>query len=85
MVEAQHRIEGRGDFGRSPMEPSPTRTIRSQLSDRITRMLAQEPLSMYELLQRLEGQDYRSVLQAWGDLRAQVALIPDDRGRYRLP
>jgi hypothetical protein len=48
-------------------------------------MLAQEPLSMYELLQRLEGQDYRSVLQAWGDLRAQVALIPDDRGRYRLP
>lgn len=48
-------------------------------------MLAGGPLSMYEVLQQLEGEDYRSVLQAWGDLRAQVALIPDDRGRYRLP
>ena len=48
-------------------------------------MLAEGPLSMYEVLQQLEGVDYRSVLQAWGDVRAQVTLIPDDLGRYRLP
>ena len=57
---------------------------RIELSKRIRGLLAEGPLSMYEVLQRLEGEDYRSVLQAWGDLRAQMALIPDERGRYRL-
>ena len=57
---------------------------RIELSERIRGMLAEGPLSMYEVLQHLEGEDYRSVLQAWGDLRAQTALIPDERGRYRL-
>ncbi len=57
---------------------------RIELSERIRGMLAEGPLSMYEVLQHLEGEDYRSVLQAWGDLRAQMALISDERGRYRL-
>jgi len=37
------------------------------------------------VLQRFENEDYRTVLQAWGDVRRDVALVVDAHGRYRLP
>lgn len=58
---------------------------RAELAERIRAALAEAPLSFYEVLQRFLGEDYRTVLQAWGDLRAAVALVPDARGRYHLP
>ena len=58
---------------------------RIELVERIRALLAERPRSFYEVLQRLEQDEYRVVLQAWGDLRAQVTLEPDNLGRYRLP
>lgn len=57
---------------------------RYQLAARIRSMLTEQPLSMYDVLVRLREQDYRTVLQAWGDLRTQATLKPDERGRYSL-
>jgi len=54
------------------------------LVTQIQKLLAQ-PHSFYEVLQRFETEDYRTVLQAWGDLRRDVALVVDAHGRYRLP
>jgi hypothetical protein len=39
---------------------------------------------MYEVLRQFDAVDYRSLLRAWGELRDEVKLIPDDRGRYRV-
>ena len=58
---------------------------RVLLAGRIREMLAEAPRSFYEVLQRLESENYRTVLQAWGDLRAEIPLMPDARGRYSLP
>ena len=55
------------------------------LVTQIQRLLAERPHSFYEVLQRFETEDYRTVLQAWGDLRRDVALVVDAHGRYRLP
>jgi hypothetical protein len=57
----------------------------ASLTSSIERMLAERPHSFYEVLQRLEHEDYRTVLQAWGDLRRDIALVVDTHGRYRLP
>lgn len=56
-----------------------------ELVERIRALLAERPRSFYEVLQLLEHEEYRDVLQAWGDLRARVTLEPDNLGRYRLP
>jgi len=55
------------------------------LVTQIQALLAERPHSFYEVLQRFETEDYRQVLQAWGDLRRDVALAVDAHGRYRLP
>jgi len=60
-------------------------TAASSVTTRIQQLLAERPHSFYEVLQRLETDDYRTVLQAWGDLRRDVALVVDAHGRYRLP
>ena len=57
----------------------------SSLITRIQRLLAERPHSFYEVLQRFETEDYRAVLQAWGDFRRDVAVVVDAHGRYRLP
>ena len=57
----------------------------SSLTTRIQRLLAERPHSFYEMLQRFETEDYRAVLQAWGDFRRDVAVVVDAHGRYRLP
>jgi hypothetical protein len=51
---------------------------------RMRAFLVEAPLTFYEVVQRLEDEDYRAVLQAWGDLRAAVTLVVDTHGRYRL-
>ena len=58
---------------------------RVELAERIRTLLGERPRSLYEVLQQLEHEDYRTVLQAWGDLRARVALVPDQSGHYSLP
>jgi hypothetical protein len=57
----------------------------TSLAQRIHAMLTERPHSFYEVLQRFENEDYRTVLQAWGDVRRDVALVVDAHGRYRLP
>ena len=57
----------------------------ASLTKSIERMLVERPHSFYEVRQRLEHEDYRTVLQAWGDLRRDAALVVDSHGRYRLP
>ena len=57
----------------------------ASLTKSIEQMLVERPHSFYEVLQRLEHEDYRTVLQAWGDLRRDVALVVDAHGRYRVP
>jgi hypothetical protein len=59
--------------------------MSASLVTRIQRLLAERPHSFYEVLQRFETEDYRTVLQAWGDVRRDVALVVDAHGRYRLP
>ena len=61
----------------SPATPS--------LTTRIQRLLTERPHSFYDMLQRFETEDYRAVLQAWGDFRRDVAVVVDAHGRYRLP
>ena len=58
---------------------------RPELAERIRGLLEERPRSFYEVLQLLEHEEYRAVLQAWGDLRAQVTLASDNLGRYHLP
>ncbi len=58
---------------------------RTQVGRRIRALLAERPLSVYEVLQRFPDEDYRTILQAWGDVRTQVALVQDAHGRYSLP
>jgi hypothetical protein len=60
-------------------------TRRAELARRIRVLLAERPHSVYEVLRALPDEDYRTVLQAWGDVRAEVTLVPDARGRYRPP
>jgi len=55
------------------------------LTRHIEQMLAERPRSFYEVLQHFESADYRTLLQAWGDLRRDVAVVVDAHGRYRLP
>ena len=57
----------------------------SSLTTRIQGLLTERPHSFYEVLQRFETEDYRAVLQAWGDFRRDVAVVVDAHGRYRLP
>ena len=57
----------------------------ASLTKSIEQMLTERPHSFYEVLQRLEHEDYRTVLQAWGDLRRDIHLVVDAHGRYRLP
>jgi L-alanine-DL-glutamate epimerase-like enolase superfamily enzyme len=37
------------------------------------------------VLQGFDDEDYRTVLQAWGDFRRDVAVVVDAHGRYQLP
>jgi hypothetical protein len=60
-------------------------TGRTQVARRILALLAERPVSVYEVLQQFPNEDYRTILQAWGDVRAQVALVPDAQGRYSAP
>ena len=48
-------------------------------------MLVEKPRSLYEIFLQLDQEEYRTMLQAWGDVRASTALVPDAAGRYRLP
>jgi hypothetical protein len=56
-----------------------------RLVEQIRTLLAGSPCSFYEVVRHLEGEEYRAVLAAWGDLRSAVALVVDAHGRYRLP
>jgi hypothetical protein len=67
------------------MEDETMPTRRTELAERIRALLAERPLSVYEVLQRFPDDDYRALLQAWGDVRAAVALVPDAHGRYSPP
>lgn len=58
---------------------------RAELGRRIRALLAERPLSVYEVLQRFPDEDYRTLLQAWGDVRATMTLVPDAHGRYGPP
>jgi hypothetical protein len=60
-------------------------TRRTELAERIRALLAERPMSVYEVLQRFPDEDYRTLLQAWGEVRAAVPLVPDAHGRYRSP
>jgi hypothetical protein len=60
-------------------------TRRTELAERIRALLAERPLSVYEVVQQFPDDDYRALLQAWGDVRAALALVPDAHGRYRPP
>lgn len=62
------------------MSPAP-----HPLVEQIRARLADGPCSFYEVVRHFEGEAYREVLAAWGDLRATVALLVDAHGRYRLP
>jgi hypothetical protein len=57
-------------------------TRRTELAERIRALLAERPLSVYEVVQRFPDDDYRTLLQAWGDVRAALPLVPDAHGRY---
>jgi hypothetical protein len=56
-----------------------------QLARRIQALLAERPVSVYDLLRALPDEDYRTILQAWGDVRTQVALVPDAHGHCSVP
>jgi hypothetical protein len=56
-----------------------------QLERRIRALLAERPVSVYDVLREFPDEDYRTILQAWGDVRAQVTLVPDAHGRYSVP
>jgi hypothetical protein len=58
---------------------------RTQVARRIRALLAERRLSVYEVLQEFPKEDYRTILQAWGDVRTETALIPDAHGRYGAP
>ncbi len=60
-------------------------TRRTELAARIRALLEQRPVSVYEVLREFPGEDYRTILQAWGDVRAAVRLVPDAHGRYSAP
>jgi hypothetical protein len=60
-------------------------TRRTELAERIRALLAERPLSVYEVVQQFPDDDYRTLLQAWGDVRAALPLVPDAHGRYRPP
>ena len=57
-------------------------TRRAQLARRIQALLAEGPASVYDVLRAFPDEDYRTILQAWGDVRAEVTLTPDAHGRY---
>jgi hypothetical protein len=58
---------------------------RTQVARRIRALLAERRLSVYEVLHEFPNDDYRAILQAWGDVRTEVALVPDAHGRYGPP
>ena len=58
---------------------------RTQVARRIRALLTERRLSVYEVLQEFPKEDYRTILQAWGDVRTEVALVPDAHGRYGAP
>ena len=62
------------------MSPAP-----HPLVEQIRARLAAGPCSFYEVVRHLEGEEYRDVLAAWGDLRETIDLRVDPHGRYRLP
>ena len=59
--------------------------VRAQVARRIRTLLTERRLSVYEVLQEFPKDDYRTILQAWGDVRTEVALVPDAHGRYGPP
>ncbi len=47
------------------------------LARRIQALLAERPVSVYDVLRALPDEDYRTILQAWGAACAPRALVPD--------
>ncbi len=41
-----------------------------------------EPIFFKDVLASFSASDYRSVLQAWSDIRSRIALSRDEAGRY---
>jgi DNA-binding transcriptional ArsR family regulator len=56
----------------------------SPLVARLEELLGGGPVFFHEVLEAMGDQSYRSVLNAWSDLREAQALDRDERGRYRL-
>jgi hypothetical protein len=57
---------------------------RAELARRIRALLAERAVSVYDVMRELPNEDYRTILQAWGDVRSESALVPDAHGRYRV-
>lgn len=54
------------------------------LADRMAALLRDRPRTFYELLRELDDAEYRTILQAWGTLRARGTLGRDAHGRYMI-
>lgn len=56
----------------------------SPLVARLEELLGGGALFFHEVLEAMDDQSYRAVLNAWSDLRETRALDRDERGRYLL-
>ena len=59
-------------------------THSSKVAERIVGLLKKEPLNFYAILRALDDVEYRTVLQAWGELREKDLLARDHAGNYLL-
>lgn len=55
---------------------------RAELVERVVARLRQGPAHFLDVLEALEGVEYREVLRAWGAVRETTALRRDEQGRY---
>jgi hypothetical protein len=56
-------------------------TVDAQLVRDIEVALS-DPVFFKDVLARFSASDYRSLLQAWSDIRSRITLSRDEAGRY---
>jgi hypothetical protein len=56
-----------------------------RMTESITAMLRSGPVFFMDLVRAHRDAPYRTLLLAWGEVRARHALARDDEGHYFLP
>ena len=66
----------------SPSNPESTSSEVAALADAIRRQLARQPELFSEIVRAIPRGQYRTLLRAWGLLRARGEIVVAEDGRY---